>query len=89
MSFINWGSESQEQRDSRRRFEEEIMLIEQAIRFAQAQQAMAQTAAQAAAQSGAIGSVGAVGGVGGVGGGGQDASVNKYVEKGYIDNYFE
>ena len=35
MSFINWGSESQEQRDSRRRFEEELMLLEQTVRFAQ------------------------------------------------------
>ncbi len=46
MSFINWGSESQEQRDSRRRFEEEIMLIEQVIRFTQI----------SAAQAGAAGS---------------------------------
>lgn len=49
MSFINWGSESQEQRDSRRRFEEEIMLIEQVIRFTQS------SAAQAGAVAGAVG----------------------------------
>ena len=67
MSFINWGSESQEQRDSRRRFEEELMLLEQTVRFVRL----------APAQSGAAG--GSI----------VDASVNHYVENGYIDNYFE
>jgi hypothetical protein len=46
MSYINWGSESQEQREARRRFEEEQILFEQAIRFAQA----------SAVQAGGVGS---------------------------------
>lgn len=39
MAFINWGSESQEQKDARRRFEEQQSLYEQAVRFGQAQAA--------------------------------------------------
>jgi hypothetical protein len=48
MAWINWGSESQEQKDARRRFEEEQALYEQAVRFSQAQ------AAAAAAGSGGL-----------------------------------
>lgn len=39
MSFINWGEETPEQRESRRRFEEEQALYEQAARFSIAQAA--------------------------------------------------
>ena len=33
MSFINWGEESPNQKENRRRFEEEQMLFEQAVRM--------------------------------------------------------
>jgi hypothetical protein len=33
MSFINWGNESADQREARRRYEEEQALFEQAVRF--------------------------------------------------------
>jgi hypothetical protein len=41
MSFINWGSESPKQKENRRRFEEEQMLYEQAIRFSRTTGSMA------------------------------------------------
>ena len=41
MSFINWGDESSEQKELRRRYEEEQMLFEQAVRFARTTGAMA------------------------------------------------
>ena len=41
MSFINWGDESPEQKELRRRYEEEQMLFEQAVRFARTTGAMA------------------------------------------------
>jgi hypothetical protein len=34
MSFINWGNESSDQRLARQRYEEEMALFEQAVRFA-------------------------------------------------------
>jgi hypothetical protein len=48
VSFINWGSESPEQRDSRHRFEEELMLLEQTVRFIRL------TSAQSGAAGGSI-----------------------------------
>lgn len=38
MSFINWGEDTPDRRADRRRFEEEQMLYEQAIRIKQSSQ---------------------------------------------------
>jgi hypothetical protein len=46
MSWINWGSESQQQLEMRRQFEEQVALYEQAVRIRRAQ-------AQAAGSGGA------------------------------------
>ena len=51
MSFINWGEESPEQKQIRRRFEEEQMMFEQAIMMANAANASAAAAAAAAGGS--------------------------------------
>jgi hypothetical protein len=51
MSFINWGEESPEQKQIRRRFEEEQAMFEQAVMMANAANASAAAAAAAAGGS--------------------------------------